>query len=443
MAVPASGANGSDRPAAVHGGVCVADRLSSGVYDTDWRYVMVTIHAISDRTITLGREGENLARSVIFDISDWISAYGGDGTVSLIAQRNGDTEPYPCTVTVDGSAVTWLVTAADTARQGYGKCELRYAVGDVLVKSETWRTYTADSLGTPQPEPPEPQQGWVDKVLEAGQAAVDASVNSPKIGSNGNWFVWDFEANQYVDTGVAASGGVSAVSSVNGKVGAVELTADDVGAATAESVEQLAGDIASKITAPSTAAVGQTIRVKAVDGAGQPTEWEATDVTAGGDEYSPTLPLVVSITLAEEVSMIEITTDKDGNPLSLEEMDIVMNLFGGAGNVNRDSSIMYLNGISTAMGRLNFGLNIGEAGKYLTSSQYIVKREYGHRVIGQHGYGFAASSNNYQASNRFMYINSAEENKILKYPKFTQINLYPVTEGYTFGAGTTINIFGR
>lgn len=167
---------------------------------------MVTIHAISGRTITLGREGENLARQVVFDVSEWRSSYG-DGTVSLIAQRHRDTEPYPCNITVDGDTITWPITAADTAHPDYGRCELRYTVGDVLVKSETWRTYTADSLGTPLPEPPEPQKAWVDKVLKAGQAAVDASVNPPKIGENGNWHVWDFDAGMYVDTGVAASGG--------------------------------------------------------------------------------------------------------------------------------------------------------------------------------------------------------------------------------------------
>lgn len=196
---------------------------------------MVTIHAISGRTLTLGREGENLARQVVFDISEWRASYG-DGTVNLIAQRYGDAEPYPCTVTVDGSSVTWKVMAADTARKGYGKCELRYTVGDALVKSETWNTYTADALGTPAPEPPEPQKAWVDKVLAAGQAAVDASVNSPKIGSNGNWWVWDFEAGVYADTGVAASGGVS---SVNGQTGAVELTAGDVGVVTADEADAL------------------------------------------------------------------------------------------------------------------------------------------------------------------------------------------------------------
>lgn len=232
---------------------------------------MLTIHAIPGRNIVLGIEGENFARSVVFNISDWIIAYGV-GTVSLIAQRSGDTEPYPCTVTVDGSSVTWEVTAADTARNGYGKCELRYAVGDVLAKSETWITYTADALGTPAPEAPEPQKAWVDKVLEAGQAAVDASVNSPKIGSNGNWWTWDFEAGAYVDTGVAASGGGSgAVSSVNGKTGAVKLTAKDVGA----------------VPVPETASVGQTIVVKAVGEAGKPTRWEAADMPSGGGSSLP------------------------------------------------------------------------------------------------------------------------------------------------------------
>lgn len=167
---------------------------------------MLTINAISGRTITLGREGENLARQVVFDISEWRASYG-DGTVSLIAQRHGDAEPYPCNITVDGDTITWPITAADTAHPDYGRCELRYTVGDVLVKSEMWRTFVADALGTPQPEPPEPQKAWVDKVLAAGQAAVDASVNSPKIGSNGNWWVWDFDAGAYADTGVAASGG--------------------------------------------------------------------------------------------------------------------------------------------------------------------------------------------------------------------------------------------
>ena len=167
---------------------------------------MVTIHAISGRTLALGREGENLARQIVFDISAWREAYG-QGTVSLIAKRHGDAEPYPCNITVDGDTVTWPITSADTACPDFGICELRYAVDEVLVKSEMWRTFVADSLGTPSPTPPEPQKAWVDKVLEAGQTAVDASAHSPQISDGGTWLVWDAEAGAYVDTGVKASGG--------------------------------------------------------------------------------------------------------------------------------------------------------------------------------------------------------------------------------------------
>ena len=225
----------------------------------------------------------------------------------------------------------------------------------------------------------------------------------------------------------AGSGGTGTCSvlSVNGKTGDVKLTAGDVGA----------------VSVPATASVGQTIVVKAVDETGKPTAWEAADMAGG--KYSPTLPLVASITLTEEVSMIEISTDKDGNPLSLEELDIWMNLCGGASNVNRDSSIMYFNGINTAVGRIYLGENIGATGLYLESSQYFVKREYGSRVIGQYGYGEYKNNKSVVSVNMFKYIDAAEKGKRKKYPKYTQINLYPATDGYTFGAGTQIDIYGR
>lgn len=62
---------------------------------------------------------------------------------------------------------------------------------------------------------------------------------SPKI-IDGNWFVWDFEAGAYVDTGVAASGGGGggAVSSVNGQTGEVKLTAKDVGAISQDDLQE-------------------------------------------------------------------------------------------------------------------------------------------------------------------------------------------------------------
>lgn len=40
----------------------------------------------------------------------------------------------------------------------------------------------------------------------AAEAALQAQINSPKIGDNGNWFVWDFEKDEYVDTGLPSVG---------------------------------------------------------------------------------------------------------------------------------------------------------------------------------------------------------------------------------------------
>ena len=167
---------------------------------------MKTIIASPGTVLSLGREGENAVRQIIFDITDWHSEFGKNGVVTLLAQRPGEAEPYPVAVTVSGSSVTWPVSAADTAKPGvYGQAELQYRIGDVVVKSAIWRTFIADSLGMPSPTPPEPQQAWVDQVLEAAQQVEKAVASTPKI-QNGTWWVWNFESGAYVDTGVQAQG---------------------------------------------------------------------------------------------------------------------------------------------------------------------------------------------------------------------------------------------
>lgn len=131
-------------------------------------------------TIPLGRQGENLARQILFDVSGWESEYG-PGSVELIAQRPGDETPYPVVTTRDGDSVVWSVTAADTLYPGdSGRCELRYYVGETLAKSRIWGTYVARAMDTPsETTPPEPEQGWVDQIIAVG-AAAKASADAAK-----------------------------------------------------------------------------------------------------------------------------------------------------------------------------------------------------------------------------------------------------------------------
>ena len=199
---------------------------------------MRTVVVRNGTRISLGKQGENNAVRVVWpEIAEKYTKLYGDGRFELVVVQKG--QAYPAVVNVDGPDLIWNVLTADVATVGAGSLELIYYVGDTIAKSQTWETFvevSESAEGTA--EPPEPAKNWVDKVLKAGQAAVDASVNSPKIGNNGNWWVWDFNAGAYVDTGVAASGGVGAVFSVNGQTGMVKLTAKDVGAISQDDLQE-------------------------------------------------------------------------------------------------------------------------------------------------------------------------------------------------------------
>lgn len=126
--------------------------------------------------IELGSRGENEARIIRWTnlLPKWRETYGA-GTVVLLHQRLGDTQPYPATIQVEGDNIDWTVTAADTARAGQGSCELQYIVEDSVVKSKRWQTLVFCSLEEPGPAP-EPVEGWVRQLVECTDAAVAAGL---------------------------------------------------------------------------------------------------------------------------------------------------------------------------------------------------------------------------------------------------------------------------
>lgn len=143
---------------------------------------MKQIYANNQTLLQLGRQGENLVRQVVFDLSSWVAEYGS-GVAELIYQRNGDAVPYPVAAVRDGNTLVWTLTATDTAvASSYGSnghCELRYYAGDVLAKSATWPTKVIPALSTPsETAPPEPEQGWVDQIIAAGAAAKASEANA-------------------------------------------------------------------------------------------------------------------------------------------------------------------------------------------------------------------------------------------------------------------------
>ena len=108
---------------------------------------------------------------------------------------------------------------------------------------------------------------------------------------------------------------------------AMAMTAIDTNGSWRVELAELAklGDIPSSGTDTSLgltgATVGQTVKIKAVDANGVPTEWEAADAASGED-----WEFINEISTNEWISSVTINQDSNGNPFSLKKMRIFMTL---------------------------------------------------------------------------------------------------------------------
>ena len=169
---------------------------------------------ISDVGILLGRQGENKARQIVFDLA-WLIEEYGNGTAVLVHQRSKDSAPYICTTTQTGSNLTWTLNNLDTAYDGWGQAELRWTVSDVLAKTLVYKTMVVRSI-TADSEIPDAYQSWYDEMIDY----IDEHCASPEQIAAA--------VEEYLEEHPISA----PVQSVNNKTGDVTLTASDVGAGT-------------------------------------------------------------------------------------------------------------------------------------------------------------------------------------------------------------------
>lgn len=208
--------------------------------------------------IYLGRQGENLARTVEIDVGAMLDAYPG-ASIGLVFQRAGETELYIGATTLGGTVLSWPISAAVTATAGRGKIEVRAMLGDVLAKSVTAPTQVDVSLSGAGSTPPDPEEDWIDDVLQAASEAKQSAASAADSAQQAEQAVEDAkdaaaaveaartEAVQAVqEAGQAASEAVStegteAVQAIGqAAAGAVERV-QQAGAAQVQAIEQ-AGD---------------------------------------------------------------------------------------------------------------------------------------------------------------------------------------------------------
>ena len=127
---------------------------------------IIHVNAAADRGyIPLGKQGENLATAVAFDVSAFLCEWPGASVALAVQPPEGDA--YPAALTLVDGAPAWLITSADTAQAGDGKCELLILKDETIKKSVTFHTRVLPSIPAAG-EAPQPVAGWI----ESAQAAL-------------------------------------------------------------------------------------------------------------------------------------------------------------------------------------------------------------------------------------------------------------------------------
>ena len=209
--------------------------------------------------IYLGRQGENLARTVEIDVGAMLEAYPG-ASIGLVFQRAGETELYIGATSLADTVLSWPISAAVTANAGRGKIEVRAMLGDVLAKSVTAPTQVDVSLSGASSTPPDPEEDWIDDVLQAASEAKQSAASAADSAQKAEQAVEDAkdaaaaveaaktEAVQAVrEAGQAASEAVStegteAVQAIGQAASGAVQQVQRAGAAQVQAIEQAGND---------------------------------------------------------------------------------------------------------------------------------------------------------------------------------------------------------
>ena len=196
-----------------------------------------------------------------------------------------------------GNTCTAILQAPMLPFNGKYTMQLRGVSGDKVYHTDTfdvWVKYSIDPGKVYDPVPSEfyqIEQAVTEQAANAKQSATESAesarqsaesatnaaasatkaenavVHSPIIGENGNWFIWDFEKSEYVDSGKSAS--------------TPPITPDTAGKYLTNDGSKAEWGVMSGSTDPSLgitgAQVGQIVKITAVDTEGKPTKWQAVN----------------------------------------------------------------------------------------------------------------------------------------------------------------------
>lgn len=165
-------------------------------------------------------------------------------------------------------------------------------------------------------------QKIVDDYLKANPPAAGKDGITPTIGSNGNWYIGDIDTGKpsrgengavpdiQIGTVTTLPAGSDATASMGGTAENPLLNLGIPKGADGQGGDSGGTDISLGLTS---ATVGQTIKVKAVDTDGKPTAWEAAE---SGEKWEKIAEIIIP-NGAEESNALTINKDLNGRPFAL------------------------------------------------------------------------------------------------------------------------------
>ena len=123
--------------------------------------------------IEIGHQGEHLSRCVCFDLSELKETFG-EGRFEIAVKRPTESLIYLASeIDEIGEYAVWKLTSSDTAIAGFGRCEMRYYVDNILCKTDVYTTRLFPSLSAEPGPAPDPYDDKIEKLSELAVKAKD------------------------------------------------------------------------------------------------------------------------------------------------------------------------------------------------------------------------------------------------------------------------------
>lgn len=98
----------------------------------------IKVYAETGKLIHIGRQGENLATEVLFDVSSQLESLGNNGDFTLLIFQEGELIEEGINLVENTTYCRWDITSVYTLKEEKGKCQIVYKVGDKISKTEIY-----------------------------------------------------------------------------------------------------------------------------------------------------------------------------------------------------------------------------------------------------------------------------------------------------------------